>query len=96
MSAAKNILQKYYAELVKMLPMDNSGFVPQLNSHGILTHEVERSIKSQPTRADKAVVLIEHVINGHDEQFYKLLECMEHYELIRELSKRIYAELHNG
>ena len=102
-SAAKDIFQKYYSQLVKMLPMDDSMFVAELYSQDVLTHEDKRVIMSQSTTADKVVVFLDRVIApsiiaGYDEKFYKLLECMEHYELtvIRELAKSINAALRNG
>ena len=72
----ESVIEKFYAKLVKHLPMDDAEFRASLKSAGLLPGNLKHMIASKPTRADKAECLLDDGINNDIETFSKLLTVM--------------------
>ena len=102
MSAMK-VLQKFYMELITILPMDDTMFLAKMYSRQILNHELKSSIQAISTQEDKAVFFLDHVIApsvsmDHNEHLDALLNCMEEVEdlAVTTLAQRIRKDLVTG
>ena len=73
----ESVIEKFYAQLVKHLPMDDAEFRASLKSAGLLPGNLKSVIGSKPTRADKAECFLDDGINNDIESFSKLLTVME-------------------
>ena len=71
------VIKHFYGDLVSKLPMDDATFRASLYSAGLLPGDLKETVKSKPTRADKAEHFIDHGINNDAANFAKLLEVME-------------------
>ena len=94
------IFQRFYARLVKTLPMDDAVFTAELYSSNLLPTDLKEHIESHaalPTLAGKASYFLDHMIKPSvtsDEggrQFYELLRVMDDsdYQGVKELAKQI-------
>ena len=69
---AKDIIRKYYADLVVILPMNDVKFITWLYSDD-LPGNLKEEIQSKPMAADKADHFLYHGIRNDIESFNKLL-----------------------
>ena len=81
MSTSK-VFQRYYYELVVILPMDDALFLAKLFACGLLPGDLKQSIKAEKTQAKKATCFLDHRISsdvsiGNSTTFNKLLNVME-------------------
>ena len=100
--SAKNIIQKFYVELITTLPMDDSMFLAKMYSRQILTLKQKKEIQSLHTQEDKAEFFIDCVIAnvsmGYNEHLDILLNCMEDHKdpLLKGLAQKIKKDLLSG
>ena len=97
---SREVFQKYYAKLVKTLPMNDDAFVSELYSFGLLSDDLKVQLQLvQRTSADKAVRFLESVkpsvTSGIGSAFNNLLIAMEDCgdESVKELAKLIRTKL---
>ena len=93
------VFQDFYAQLVKILPMNDDVFVAELFSAKLLPGDAKAQVKSKATRACKAAYFLDHVIEPSLAttfgSFNKLLKVMENndYNGLKELAKSIRSNL---
>ena len=99
MSTSK-VFQRFYAKLVKTLPMDDALFIAELFSANLLPGNIKNQVKSMNTKADKATHFLDHVIqpsvaSGVGKSFDDLIEIMadSEYDGVKELAKLIRCRL---
>ena len=91
---AKDIIQRYYADLVAILPMNDVKFITWLYSDDLLPGNLKEEIQSKPTAADKADHFLHHGIKNDIESFNKLLARMESYsDHLRKFADKIHSEI---
>ena len=95
MSTSK-VLKEFYSKLVKTLPMNDALFIAELYSRDLLPDDVIEHVQSLPTRADKAMYFLDHVIKPSvttsvGSSFDQLLNVMEdgQDQCVKELAKLI-------
>ena len=90
----ESVIEKFYAKLVKHLPMDDAEFRASLKSAGLLPGNLKHMIASKPTRADKAECLLDDGINNDIETFSKLLTVMGNsdHDQMKLLVNEIFGE----
>ena len=90
----ESVIEKFYAQLVKHLPMDNPDFRASLKSAGLLPGNLKQVIASKPTRADKAECFLDDGINNDINSFSKLLTVMENsdYDQLKLLVNQIHGK----
>ena len=90
----ENVIEKFYAKLVKHLPMDDAEFRASLKSAGLLPGNLKSVIASKPTSADKAECFLDYGINNDIESFSKLLTVMENsdYDQLKLLVTEIHGK----
>ena len=90
----ESVIEKFYAKLVKQLPMDDAEFRASLKSAGLLPGNLKHMIASKPTRADKAECLLDDGINNDIESFSKLLTVMRNsdHDQMKLLVNEIFGE----
>ena len=88
------VIQKYYVDLVKLLPMNDATFRARLYSAGLLPGNLLDEIQSKPTKADKAEHLLHCGIKNDTDSFSKLLTVMEGHndDHLKKLIEMIYGE----
>ena len=96
------VYRQFYANLIKILPMDDPIFIAELFSVNLLPSNVKDQVKSMNTRADKAMHLLDHMIEPSlttgGRCFDNLINVMEssEYDGIKELAKLIRSRLREG
>lgn len=90
----ESVIEKFYAKLVKHLPMDDAEFRASLKTAGLLPGNLKHVIASKPTRADKAECFLDDGINNDIESFSKLLTVMgnSEYNQLKVLVSEIWGE----
>ena len=73
-------IKRFYADLVKTLPMDDAYFRSLLFSADLLPGNLKDEVKSMTTRADKAEYFLDHGIKGDTTKFLNLLEVLKKSE----------------
>ena len=88
------MIEKFYARLVKHLPMDDAEFRASLKTGGLLPGNLKQVIASKPTRADKAECLLDDGINNDINTFSKLLTVMGNsdYDQLKLLVNEIHGQ----
>ena len=100
--STSQVFKQHFATLAKSLPMDDVIFVAELFSHDLLPGNHYDKVESRPTRADKAVYFLNHVIKPalvtDTHSFNELLNVMEDsgYSNVEELAKQIRSKLKKG
>lgn len=99
MSTSK-VFKEFYSKLVETLPMNDALFIAKLYSHDLLPDDTKEHVQSLPTRADKAMYFLDHVIKPSvttsvGSSFDQLLNVMEdsEYQGVKELAKLIRTSL---
>ena len=92
---AEKIIQKYYIDLLKVLPMNDVMFIGRLYSTGLLSDNLKKEVQSKPTAADKADYFLQHGIKNDTDSFNKLLTIMEKHngDCLRELADNLHKEM---
>ena len=87
----EDIIQRFYSDLVDVLPMNDAGFRAKLFSAGLLSGNLKSQIKSLPTSADKAECFLDDGINNDSTSFQKLVAVMERYSIenVKKLANHI-------
>ena len=90
----ESVIEKFYVQLVKYLPMDDAEFRASLKTAGLLPGNLKQVIASKPTRADKAECLLDDGINNDIDSFSKLLTVMGNsdYDQLKLLVNEIRGE----
>ena len=90
----ESTVEKFYAKLVKCLPMDDAEFRASLKTAGLLPGNLKSAVASKPTRADMAEYFLDNGINNNIESFSKLLTVMKNseYEQLKILAIEIQRE----
>jgi len=70
------IIQQFYSDLVKILPMDDAVFRSKLKSGGLLPGNLKSKIMSKQTEAEKAELFLDDGIKDDLPNFKKLLMVM--------------------
>ena len=97
--SSREVLMKFYPELVNLLPMNDLLFIAKLHSHGLLPADATEQIEPKRTRAEKCDYFISHVIMPslviNDSHFMELLNIMQQSGFIdvKQLSDQIKSEL---
>ena len=74
------LIQKFYEQLVKYLPLDDAQFRASLTTAGLLPGNLKSAIISKPTRADMAEHFLDSGIKNDIKSFSILLEVMRNSE----------------
>ena len=92
---AEKIIQKYYVDLLEVLPMNDVMFIGRLYSTGLLPNNLKKEVQSKPTSADKADYFLQHGIKNDTDSFNKLLAIMEKHndDRLRELADNLHKEM---
>ena len=78
--STKEVLAKFYSEMLKVLPMGNPAFLAILEGCKLLPGDTRDRIQAERTKAEKATCLIENVIKTSPNLYLpKLLQAMEKY-----------------
>ena len=89
----ESVIEKFYAKLVKCLPMDDVEFRANLKTAGLFPGNLKSVVASKPTRADMAECFLDSGIDNNIESFSKLLTVMENSDhdqlkvLVNEIQK---------
>ena len=101
MSSVLEVFQEHYAQLMKVLPMDDDYFIAQLYAKHLLTDSLKADIESLSTtnRASKFLddVIKPSVENNNCTKFYTLLWLMRENDdsTIKALANKIRKSLNN-
>ena len=95
------VYKLFYADLIKVLPMDDITFIGQLYSQDLLPGDLKGKVKSHSTQAEKASYFLDHVIepslstSDSKESFERLISVMKRYNTpaVKELASKIRGEL---
>ena len=92
---AEDIIQKYTADLVKDLPMNDPIFMLGLDDAGLLPGNLKVEVQSQLTIGLKAGHFLWYGIKNDTESFNKLLEVMEGHvsDDVKKLAEKICREI---
>ena len=75
--SAKDAVQKYKVELLQELPLDEPLFLAMAERAGLFPLDINKSIKTEKTRAHKVDYFLDHVVEpGADKYLPKLLKVM--------------------
>ena len=90
----ESVIEKFYVQLVKYLPMDDAEFRASLKTAGLLPGNLKQVIASKPTRADKAECFLDDGINNDIDSFSKLLTVMRNsdYDQLKLLVNEIHGK----
>ena len=95
----KKVFNNNYEKLLT-LPMDDSIFIAQLTTNGLLPGDTGRSIEAKSTPADKASYFLNHITKpsldiGNVNSFNILLSVMEQceYNHVKELALEIKSSI---
>ena len=98
--STSDVFKEFYSKLVKTLPMDDALFIAELYSRDLLPDDVIEHVQSLPTKANKAMYFLNHVIKPSvttsvGSSFDQLLNIMEdsEYQGVKELAKLIRTSL---
>ena len=98
--AYKQAYTSYMPQLVKSLPMDDSHFITELSAENLLPGNMQATIQSLPTPADKSSCFLNRIIkpaidNEFTTSFDKLLIIMENCEFlhVQDLAGKIKADI---
>ena len=90
------VFKEFYSKLVETLPMNDALFIAKLYSCDLLPDDIKEYVQSLPTRANKAMYFLDHVIKpsvttGVGSSFDQLLNVMEdsEHQGVKELAKLI-------
>jgi len=82
---AAQVIKLIYSDLQKSLPMDDSGFIADLYSHGLLPGDSKAMIESESTSVNKASYFLDHVVEpsckfGEGDVLCKLLKVLKIFD----------------
>ena len=94
--STSEVFKEFYSKLVETLPMNDALFIAKLYSCDLLPDDIKEYVQSLPTRANKAMYFLDHVIKpsvttGVGSSFDQLLNVMEdsEHQGVKELAKLI-------
>jgi len=90
-SSGIDVIQQFYSELVRVLPLGDATFRSDLFSAGLLSINLKKELKSLETDAEKAEYFLDCVIKNDITSFQQLASVMEGSadEIVRKLARRI-------
>ena len=98
--STSEVFKEFYCKLVETLPMNDALFIAKLYSCDLLPDDIKEYVQSLPTRANKAMYFLDHVIKpsvttGVGSSFDQLLNVMEdsEHQGVKELAKLIRTNL---
>ena len=98
--STSEVFKEFYCKLVETLPMNDALFIAKLYSRDLLPDDNKEYVQSLPTRANKAMYFLDHVIKpsvttGVGSSFDQLLNVMEdsEHQGVKELAKLIRTSL---
>ena len=106
--SANEVFKEFYSKLVETLPMNDALFIAKLYPCDLLPDDIKEYLQSLPTRANKAMYFLDHVIKpsvttGIGSSFDELLNVMEdgmedgmedsEHQGVKELAKLIRTSL---
>ena len=98
--STSEVFKEFYSKLVETLPMNDALFIAKLYSCDLLPDDNKEYVQSLPTRANKAMYFLDHVIKpsvttGVGSSFDQLLNVMEdsEHQGVKELAKLIRTSL---
>ena len=98
--STSEVFKKFYVQLVKKLPMNDTLFTAELFANDLLPGDQKERVESLPTKSDKASYFLDHVIkpsvtSDDGSSFDKLLNVMEDsdHQGVKELAKLIRTSL---
>ena len=101
-NTVEGILQHFYVELVRVLPLHDAMFRSELITAGLLPGNLKSEIKSMPTPAEKTEHFLDCGIKNEVSQFQKLVSVMEGYsddnvqKLARHIKDAIASKIKQG
>ena len=89
------LVNKFYTELVKILPFKDAVFRAQLKTAGLFPGDLKEMIESQSTSASMTSCFLDHGINNDENSFLKLVNVMEKFESnpVNDLANKMRKEL---
>ena len=89
------IIQRFYSDLVKVLPLNDAGFRSELFTAGLLPGNLKSEIKSKSTQAEKVEHFLDYGIMNDSTNFHKLISVMEalNNDSVQKLAERMKAAL---
>ena len=98
--STSEVFKKFYVQLVKKLPINDTLFTAELFANDLLPGDHKEHVESLPTKSDKASYFLDHVIkpsvtSDDGSSFDKLLNVMEDsdHQGVKELTKLIRTSL---
>ena len=98
--SSREVFEKFYANLVMLLPMDDGMFFAHLYASELLPDDLSSQVRRQSTSAERAVLFLDSAIQpslriGDNSTFMRLLKVMQEMEYInaRQLAHQIKSEL---
>ena len=90
----EKVIEKFYEELVKRLPMRDAEFRASLKSAGLLPGDLKNAITSKSTKAEMAEHFLDYGINNDIKSFSKLLTVMKNskHDQLKELADKIQRD----
>ena len=87
----EKVIEKFYEELVKYLPMNDAEFRATLKTAGLFPGDLKNAVTSKSTRAEMAEYFLDNGINNDIEIFSKLLNVMKNskYDKLKVLANEI-------
>ena len=79
----ENVIEKFYEELVKYLPMNDAKFRATLKTAGLFPGDLKNAVTSKSTRAEMAEYFLDNGINNDIEIFSKLLNVMKNSKYVK-------------
>jgi len=98
----EEIFQRFYVELVRVLPLHDAMFRSQLFTAGLLPGNLKSEVKSMPTPADKAEHFLDCGIKNEISKIQKLVLVMEGYvddnvqQVARHIKDTITSKIKQG
>ena len=89
-----DIKQKYYCDLIDVLPLDDVYFRSKLKSAGLLPGNLKEEVKSKPTPAEKAEHFLDCGIKCED-SLKELAKVMAEWSdsAVKKLASQMQAEI---
>jgi len=93
-SRMADIIQKFYSDLIKILPMNDTIFRSELYTADLLPGNLKSQIRLHQTSADKAELFLDDGIKNDVLNFKKLIAVMEKYDdSVKKLAAQINSEI---
>jgi len=91
----EQLINKFYKDLVIILPFTDPIFRAHLKSAGLLPGDLKQTIESKSTSAEMTSYFLDHGINNDENSFLKLIEIMEVFasKPINNLASKIRNEM---